>query len=186
MTNSPISVRVSDDEREFCQKGAERHGMNLAELLRTGGNLMAGFDPAFWQQIKGLSKRMHIPEFLIIQNLMLDVLAKIQAEKDVLGLTPSSDGLFIITESGPITGKEFYDHRYQWHSIQTATKQVRGLLEDKKKLEEHGKSLAKDRQEQLDHLQKQLWEDGAVNKPLRRAEVTSDECADDEEGELLG
>lgn len=163
MTNAPISVRVSDNEREFCQQGAERHGMNLAELLRTGGNLVSGFDPAFWQRIKTMSKRMHIPEFLIIQNLMLDAMAKTQAEKDVLGFAPSDDGLFIITESGPYTGTDFFDHRYRQHSRRIAENQVRALLEDKKDLAEHGKALTKDRLQELDRLQKLLKEGGTAN-----------------------
>jgi hypothetical protein len=106
-----VTVRLSDEEDQDVQQGAEKHGTSRADLLRTGGLMLAEFDPAVWTKIKNLARRLNLPPALVIQNMMIDRMARDAAREIIYGI-PDQRPLFEFqwTPEGPITGWELFEN----------------------------------------------------------------------------
>jgi hypothetical protein len=109
----PISIRIPDEEKEKLQNSAKELGMkSLAELLRTGGNLLASFDPGFWELIKRASERSNLSESYLIEYLATRSIAQIDAKREVYKGPAILEGLRT-TLDGPEDGKDLYKRLFE-------------------------------------------------------------------------
>jgi len=104
MANAPVTVRLSAEEKKDYQQSAKKLGMSLAELMRTGGGLLAGFDRDFWERLNSFSKAMNIPKHLILERLVISWMARQIAKEHVFGKKPGGEILyeFMVSSAGPI------------------------------------------------------------------------------------
>lgn len=110
MKNVMVSIQVTDLEKEFLKVVAEkRDHTSLATLIKHAAHLYAMFDPVFMEKIRGMSEATKIPEYLVIQNMIIKRLADDAADQEVYGKRPRSLPEFSFTENGPITGAELFE-----------------------------------------------------------------------------
>ncbi len=103
------AIRISPSEKEFLEKRSKEIGMTFTDLLKTGAMMYASFDPVFMEKISGMSEATKIPEYLVIQNMIIKRLADDAADQEVYGKRPRSLPEFSFTENGPITGAELFE-----------------------------------------------------------------------------
>lgn len=104
MANAPVTVRLSAEEKKDYQESAKKLDMSLAELLRTGAGLLAGFDRHFWERLNSFSKAMNIPKHLVLERLVISWMARQMAKEYVFGKKPGGEILyeFMVSSAGPI------------------------------------------------------------------------------------
>jgi hypothetical protein len=105
-----ISIQVTDLEKGFLKVVAEqRDHTSLATLIKHGAHLYAMFDPVFIAKIKAMAEATKLPEYLVIQNMIIKRMAEDAADEEVNGVRPQSLPEFSFTEKGPITGEELFN-----------------------------------------------------------------------------
>lgn len=110
MKNVMVSIQVTDLEKGFLKVVAEnRDRTSLATLIKHAAHLYAMFDPVFLEKIRGMSEATKIPEYLVIQNMIIKRLADDAADQEIYGKRPRSLPEFSFTENGPITGAELFE-----------------------------------------------------------------------------
>lgn len=89
---------------------AKELGLDRSELIIKAVDLMMNFDNDFLEYIKYYAEGLKIPEYLVIQNMVITRMADEEAQKEVHGkLTGFVEGFMsTIDDKGPrqITGKE--------------------------------------------------------------------------------
>lgn len=128
-----LQITISADNNwhtEELEAKAESIGMSKNDFTFKAIDLMMNFDNEFLKYIKFYSKGLHLPEFLIIQNIIIGRMAEEDARKEVFGSISGLLEEFISTndENGPrtLTGEELYKQ----------LKQLK-IQEFKKELKEH-------------------------------------------------
>lgn len=110
MKNVMVSMQITDLEKKFLKIVAEkRDGTSLATLIKHAAHLYAMFDSFFIEKIRDMSEATKIPEYLVIQNMIIKRLADDVADQEVNGKQSRSLPEFSFTEKGPITGAELFE-----------------------------------------------------------------------------
>ncbi len=110
MKNVMVSMQITDLEKGFLKIVAEkRDNISLAALMKRGANLYAMFDPVFMAKIRGMSEATKLPEYLVIQNMIIRRMAEDAAYHEVHGPGPRSLREFSFTNEGPITGEPLFN-----------------------------------------------------------------------------
>ena len=98
---------------EAADKRAKDLGLDRSELIIRGMELVMNFDKEFLDYIKYYAEGLQIPEYLVIQNMVIVRMADEEAQKEVYGdLDGIVEGFMsTIDKKGPrqITGKELKD-----------------------------------------------------------------------------
>lgn len=98
---------------EAADKRAKDLGLDRSELIIRGMELVMNFDKEFLDYIKYYAEGLQIPEYLVIQNMVIVRMADEEAQKEVYGdLGGMVEGFMsTIDKKGPrqITGKELKD-----------------------------------------------------------------------------
>lgn len=109
MSNRLISLRVDEeDKRRWARVAAER-GLTLTELMRRGTALLAALDGALLERLGDYGRRLSLPEHLVIQNLLLERLAREAAREEVLGPGPRLLREFVVLSEGLLTGEALFE-----------------------------------------------------------------------------
>ena len=83
---------------EDLEAKATAMGMSKSDLILKAVDMMVNFDDEFLKYIKHYSDGLNIPEYLIIQNLVIKQIAKSQAKKKVWGAENRRLEEFIMVE----------------------------------------------------------------------------------------
>lgn len=97
---------------EDLEAKATAMGMSKSDLILKAVDMMVNFDDEFLKYIKHYSDGLNIPEYLIIQNMIIWRMGEEAAQREVHGsLIKSLDEfIHVIDDKGPrtLTGKELY------------------------------------------------------------------------------
>lgn len=97
---------------EKIDERAKDLGLNRSKFVVLALQMMINFDPAFWGRIQSYSKGLNVPEWVVIQNMLIKRFAKEEAEYEVCGekATILEEFLTLQESSGPrmATGKELF------------------------------------------------------------------------------
>ena len=115
MTLENTTIRLSPDEKSLLNEKAENQGISFTELVRKILTLYLSFDETFLAELNKLSLKLRFPEFLIIQNIVLDFAARLAAAEEVWESPGKRLDEFIITSQGVITGKTHFENRMVYH-----------------------------------------------------------------------
>lgn len=101
---------------------AEKLNMNRSQFVNMALQMVTSFDLDFWNRIQKYSDGLHIPEWAIIQNMLIDRFAREEAWMAVFGKPNSKidDFIFFNTPDGPalLTGSEFAEIKYEHYTRQ--------------------------------------------------------------------
>ncbi len=106
-----LSVRFNKETMtlEQIDKRAKELGLNRSQFVKLALTGMINFDLSIWKKIQEYSKSLNLPEWLIIQNMLIKSLAEREAEAESSS-KPIILNEFIQTSNGTLTGQALYDH----------------------------------------------------------------------------
>lgn len=107
-----LSMKLTGDiTLESIDKRATELNLKRSEFVNLAIEMLLKFDLGFWRKVKKFSERLHIPEWAVIQNMLIDRFARDEAYLIVYGEPKSrlDDFIFLNTLEGPtlLTGSEF-------------------------------------------------------------------------------
>lgn len=109
-TTIPSSNKWHSEDVELRAKAL---GMEKSELVFNAVDMMMNFDEIFLKRIQSYAEGLHIPEWMVMQNMLLDRMANESAEYKVYGKRPKLLVEFMLigegTERRSVTGKELTD-----------------------------------------------------------------------------
>lgn len=99
---------------EDLEKKAEKLRMDKNEFIFNAIDLFYNLDVEVHKQIISNANSLKVPEYIFIQNMIIDILAKSAAEYEVYGINKSKmlpQFMFVDDDKGfrVITGKELFD-----------------------------------------------------------------------------
>ena len=100
-----IGINIGAAEKSYYQKAAGCRGMTLTTLITQAVKFYLAFHDDFWKSVREFSERMGISETVVIQNIVLDYIAKKRAQEKVWGLLPREIPEFQLTFQGVKTGE---------------------------------------------------------------------------------
>lgn len=83
---------------EDLEAKATAMGMSKSDFILKAVDMMMNFGSSFYDYIKGYAEGLHIPEWVVIQNLVIKQIAKSQAKKKVWGAENRRLEEFIMVE----------------------------------------------------------------------------------------
>ena len=123
-----INIRLTKDcpPTEVMDEAAKKLGMSRNELIVNGINLMVNFDTHFYKRLEAYSKRLNVPMWLAIQNLIIKRWAQDAQIRCVWRLTEPLMNL-CMAKDGTITGKELYEIAYKEEFEKQAKERIENL-----------------------------------------------------------
>jgi len=116
MTFTQSTVRLSEDEKKQLELAAQKHGMSIADILRTGGLIIASFDKEFWKRVKLFSSNMRISESMVLQSPVTKWFAEDEALCQVNDDTERVFDEFIFIGGKPATFEWLYE-TFKQHKV---------------------------------------------------------------------
>lgn len=146
-----LSVRLNKETMtlEQIDKRAEELGLNRSQFVTLALQMMVNFDLVFWQRIQKYSTELHIPEWMVIQNMLIERFGREAAKLEVWGRQHPhilDEFTSVRDQNGvrTLTGGELFDViKKKYYQIETR-KKIDSLL----KKETHGIPL-KDEEKQF-------------------------------------
>lgn len=127
-----LNIRVKEGYLEKVDEAAARYNMNRTEFVLKAIDILANFDETFFKKIQQLSNTLNLPEWVVIQNIILDEMAKEVAELAVWDRTSKNFGKFMWIEdkagSRIMTGSEYFDNRIKQYIWEEEKRKVEVLL----------------------------------------------------------
>lgn len=97
---------------EDLEAKATAMGMSKSDLILKAVDMMVNFDDDFLKYIKHYSDGLKIPEYMVIQNMIILRMGEEAAQREVHGSLRKSldEFIHVIDDKGPrtLTGKELY------------------------------------------------------------------------------
>lgn len=87
---------------------AKKLGLTRTEFLLKSLEMMMGFDLVLIKRIERYSRKLDTPEWLVIQNMLIDRFAEDAAEIEVYGERTRVLYEFMKTNEGTLTGEELF------------------------------------------------------------------------------
>ena len=146
-----LSVRLNKETMtlEQIDKRAEELGLNRSQFVTLALQMMVNFDLVFWQRVQKYSTELHIPEWMVIQNMLIERFGREAAKLEVWGRQHPhilDEFTSVRDQNGvrTLTGGELFDViKKKYYQIETR-KKIDSLL----KKETHGIPL-KDEEKQF-------------------------------------
>jgi hypothetical protein len=88
---------------------ARELGLNRSQFVNLALTGMINFDLSIWKKIQEYSKSLNLPEWIIIQNMIIKIFAEREAEVESSSKPIILDE-FVQTSNGMLTGQALYDH----------------------------------------------------------------------------
>lgn len=119
---------------EDIEEKAAHYGMEKSEFIMTAVDMMMNFDETFYKRIQGYSEGLHIPEWLVMQNMIIKRMADEAAEYEVFGPSGKVLDEFMLVGEGfkrrAITGEELFNNLKQQYKVNYEKKAVQELLKE--------------------------------------------------------
>lgn len=109
MANELIQARLSSLTMAEVDQKIKALGINRSELVNMALEITVNFDIAVLKELRSFGDALHIPLWLVMQNLLIARMAEQNAEDEVFGPAPRLSLEFMNTTGGVITGKELFD-----------------------------------------------------------------------------
>ncbi|SHH87085.1 hypothetical protein [Desulfosporosinus lacus] len=139
MEDNKINVRIPDGTGyglSDIEAKAKKLGMNKSELIMKGVSMMMNFDEVFLKRIQGYSEGLHIPEWLVLQNMIIKRMADEAAHYEVYGNSTKLLDEFMLIGDGierrSVTGEELFNSLKDQYVIKYERKLVEQALNEEK------------------------------------------------------
>jgi hypothetical protein len=141
MENEKLHFNIPADSnltiRDFDNRAEDLGLKNKSELMRKGVDMMMNFDLDFYKKIQSYATGLNVPEYMVIQNMIINLLAQREAKAKVWG--SNSDILleFISvanSETGDykmLTGNDLKKHLLEYYIRQEQKEYDRVISEQK-------------------------------------------------------
>lgn len=107
-----LNIRVPDGLIEKIDQYAKEHGQNKTDFVLKAIDMLLNFDEVFFSRVNEYSKGLNIPEWLVIQNMIIKQMAIDAAETEVWGPLQKPLKEFISVNDGTgyktMTGEELF------------------------------------------------------------------------------
>lgn len=139
-----LNIRVVDGYLEKLDTKAQKFGMNRTDFVLKALDMLMSFDEIFFKKIQGYSEGLNIPEWLVIQNIIIKRMAQDHAKTEVWG--PSGETLkeFVSVNDGDgyktITGEPLFEMLNELFIKEEEMEKVKILLID----ESYGTPIGED------------------------------------------
>jgi len=125
-----LGVRVTAEEAENIDDKAKKKDMNLSEYVRESIFMFSNFDDNFIEFITRFSKDLNIPVQMVIQNIVINKLARDAAREEIWGAEGQEPMVeFQLTNKGFVTGKELFDNLFESYSREFSVKKKEADIE---------------------------------------------------------
>ena len=112
MNKMLLGMKVEKETYDAIDKRAAEMGINKTEFFRRAVDMLLNFDKSFLDILDQYT-RLGLPEYLVIQNLIIKAEAEMAARDEVSGKTPRIYLEFAMTDRGNgaqyLTGKELFE-----------------------------------------------------------------------------
>lgn len=119
---------------EDVEVKAKKLGMEKSEFILNAVDMMMNFDEIFFKRIQEYSNGLHIPEWLVIQNMIIKRMADEAAECEVFGQNGKVLDEFIMTGEGnkheTMTGEKLFNFLKDQSIQKYERKAVKMLLQE--------------------------------------------------------
>ena len=131
-TTIPNSSKWHNEDIEVK---AEKYGMSKKDFILNALDMIMGFDETFLKKIKNYSNGLHIPEWLVMQNMIIKRMADESAETTVFGNHQKVLDEFMMIGTGvdsrTSTGEELFDILKKQYITQYEKQYVNMVLKKK-------------------------------------------------------
>lgn len=110
-----INVRLTKDSPsvEAMDYTAQSLGMSRNEMILKAVTMMINFDKVFYNKLEAYSRKVKVPMWVALQNMIIKRWAQDAAKSAVWGTNPEILIEFSNTEDGIISPKELYEMAYK-------------------------------------------------------------------------
>jgi len=134
MAQEKLQVTIPTSNKwhnEDIEAKAKEMGIEKSELVLKAVDMIMNFDKTTYQKIEAMSEGLKLPEWLVIQNLIINTFADKAADRDLNGNRPEILKEFTAMSDGEdykiLTGVPLYDRLKEYH-----TKKYQELKDKKK------------------------------------------------------
>jgi len=112
---------------EEVEARAKELGFNkTSDFILSAVNFFMNMDKSVYDRLQALGESLHLPAYMIVQNKLINLWAKEQAEAAVLGITQRIRPEFISVSDGKgyrtMTGDELFGHLYDLYKREAENK----------------------------------------------------------------
>lgn len=105
-----LSLKLTQDiSLKDIDSRAEELGLNRSQFVNLALKTIINTDHSLWTKIQEYSNQLHLPEWLVMQNMLIKSLAEREAEAESSSKPIILDE-FVPTSNGTLTGQDLYDH----------------------------------------------------------------------------
>lgn len=137
---------------EDVEARAKQLGMEKSEFILNAVDMMMNFDETFFKKIQGYSEGLHIPEWLVMQNMIIKEMAKEAAEVATNTWRSKVLSEFMFVGEGfdkrTLTGEELFNQLKNQH-VSDIQRRIR-VKKELKEIQIHGKSVDADEIESME------------------------------------
>lgn len=121
-----INVRLTKDSPsvEAMDYTAQSLGMSRNEMILKAVTMMINFDKVFYNKLEAYSRKVKVPMWVALQNMIIKRWAQDAAKSAVWGTNPEILIEFSTTEDGIISPKELYEMAYQMAFDEEASERI--------------------------------------------------------------
>lgn len=116
MANELISVRIPNGNKwnlKDIEEKSQKYGMEKSEFILAAIDMLMNFDEVFFKKIQSYAKGLNIPEYIVLQNMVINQFAKEAAEEAAYGPLRKvlHEFVHVTDEKGPrtLTGEELFN-----------------------------------------------------------------------------
>ena len=123
MNKMLLGMKVEKETYDAIDKRAAEMGINKTEFFRRAVYMLLNFDKSFLD-ILDQYKSLGLPEYLVIQNLIIKAEAEREATNEVYGKIPRVYTEFVMTDDGYLTGAKLFNKMKQESIRESKCKEV--------------------------------------------------------------
>lgn len=126
-----LNIRLPDGiTLEQIDEVAKKYDLNRTEFVLKALEMLLGFDDFFLAELSRWAEGLHLPEWIIIQNMVLARFAKQDASETVYEEKSPALDEFQYTTRNIITGRELYQRFYKDYVKRNAEKRLSEIRAD--------------------------------------------------------
>ena len=123
MNKMLLGMKVEKETYDAIDKRAAEMGINKTEFFRRAVDMLLNYDKSFLD-ILDQYKSLGLPEYLVIQNLIIKAEAEREATNEVYGKIPRVYTEFVMTDDGYLTGAKLFNKMKQESIRESKCKEV--------------------------------------------------------------
>lgn len=85
MANETISLRIAPEKIQKIDIAAAEKGLSRTDFMLKAVDMLLNFDEGFYKRVEEYAEALKLPEYMVIQNMVISEIAKKSAKAKVWG-----------------------------------------------------------------------------------------------------